>query len=131
MHLFSIGNLVKTPYKSGIYIGEIIEDRSDKFLVKILAVEKHPIQGDLHHPKQVDGVLFHERKALAQYEKINVLKDIVTPYEEDAIPDYGESLKRAVTTYREQLQRKEGAYYTQALHALETVEKSYYIGRNY
>ncbi|MEN2768342.1 sporulation phosphorelay system protein KapB [Ornithinibacillus xuwenensis] len=127
---FAIGDYVQVPYKSGIYIGELIEDRNDKYLVKVLAVIKHPLQGDLHHPKQVEGVLFHERKALAQYEKVTILKDVITKYT-DTLPDYGQSLKTAVEKSREQLSLKENAYNQEALKALKTVEESYYIGRHY
>ncbi|MFS0674381.1 kinase-associated lipoprotein B [Ornithinibacillus sp. 179-J 7C1 HS] len=130
MNHLSLGDKVQIPYKSGIYIGEIIEDRNDKYLVKTLAILKHPMQGDLHHPKQVENVLFHERKALSEFEKVNVLKDVVTRYE-DEILDYGESLKQAVDKYREKLTSKESSYNQEALKALESVEKSYYLGKYY
>jgi kinase-associated protein B len=127
---FTIGDIVQVPNKSGIYIGEIMEDRGDKYLIQTLAVLKHPMQGDLHHPKQVDHVVFHERKALSQFEKFNVLKDIVSAYTEK-VPAYGESLKKAVGTYKEQLTSKTSDYNTAALKALEIVENSYYLGRYY
>ncbi|WP_339214165.1 sporulation phosphorelay system protein KapB [Ornithinibacillus sp. FSL M8-0202] len=127
---FSLGDMVQIPYKSGIYIGEIIEDRNEKFLVKTLAVVKHPMQGDLHHPKQVENVLFHERKALSQFEKVNVLKDVVTRYAGPDL-DYGESLKNAVVQYREKLKRNDTAYNQEALRALASVEESYYLGKYY
>jgi kinase-associated protein B len=127
---FTIGEIVQVPNKSGIYIGEIMEDRGDKYLIQTLAVLKHPMQGDLHHPKQVENVVFHERKALSQFEKFNVLKDIVSAYTEK-VPAYGESLKKAVVTYKEQLTSKTSDYNTAALKALEIVENSYYLGRYY
>ena len=130
MSEFSLGDKVQAPSKSGIYIGELIEDRHDKYLVKVLAVLKHPMQGDLHHPKQVENVVFHERKALAQYEKVNVLKSVVNSYT-DVIPDYGESLKSAVEIYRKQLESKKTPYNKEALRALKIVEESYYLGRYY
>jgi kinase-associated protein B len=125
-----IGDKVQIPSKSGIYVGEIVEDRHDKYLVKILAVVKHPMQGDLHHPKQVENVIFHERKALAQFEKVNVLKGVVTPYADDVM-DYGESLKTAVENYRNQLEIKDTAYNIEALKALASIEESYYLGKIY
>src|SRR5699024_8392104 len=74
-----IGDTVRPHYSSGVYLGEIIEDRGDRYLVEVHAVQKHPRQGDLHHPGKVDepGVLFHERKARAYTEKMNVNKSVV------------------------------------------------------
>jgi kinase-associated protein B len=130
MSELSIGDIVQAPSKSGIYIGELIEDRHDKYLVKVLAVVKHPMQGDLHHPKQVENVVFHERKALAQFEKVNVLKSVVNLYG-DEVPEYGKSLKSAVDTYRKQLENKDTLYNQEALKALKVVEESYYLGKYY
>ncbi|WP_042142996.1 sporulation phosphorelay system protein KapB [Paucisalibacillus sp. EB02] len=130
MSELSIGDIVQAPNKSGIYIGELIEDRQDKYLVKVLAVLKHPMQGDLHHPKQVENVVFHERKALAHFEKVNVLKSVVNYYSE-AVPEYGESLKSAVANYRKQLEYKATPYNQEALKALKIVEESYYLGKYY
>lgn len=130
MSEFTIGDSVQAPYKSGIYVGEVIEERQDKYLVKVIAVLKHPMQGDLHHPKQVENVVFHERKALAQYEKVYVLKGVVTPFEGNVL-DYGTSLKEAVNKYRTQLESKFTPYNEQALKALDIVESSYYIGHYY
>ena len=62
------GDLVKASYKSGEYIGEIVEMTRSKAAVKVLAVLKHPAQGDLHHPYEVDGVMFMQRKALSYQE---------------------------------------------------------------
>lgn len=130
MRVYSVGHIVQAPYKSGFYVGELIEEREDKCLIKVISVLKHPMQGDLHHPKQVGNVVFHERKALAQFEKVYVLKGVITPYEDDIL-DYGKSLKEAVDKYREQLESKASPYNEQALKALETVESSYYTGRYY
>lgn len=130
MSTLKLGNIIQVPYKSGIYVGEIVEDRGDNYLIKTLAVLKHPMQGDLHHPKQVENVIFHERKALSQYEKFNALKDIVTAYTEP-VPNYGTSLKNSVIAYKEKLVNKANDYNTAALKALETVESSYYLGRYY
>ena len=63
------GDKVKAVYKTGEYIGELVTITDQKSLVKILAVLKHPTQGDLHHPLEVDGVFFHQRRALAFQEK--------------------------------------------------------------
>ncbi|GGA76586.1 sporulation phosphorelay system protein KapB [Ornithinibacillus halotolerans] len=130
MSNFNIGDIVQVPYKSGSYVGELVEERQDKYLIKVIAVLKHPMQGDLHHPKQVENVIFHERKALAQYEKVYVLKEIVQPYQDELI-DYSTSLKEAVKIYREQLEAKESAYNKEALRALKSVEENYYLKHYY
>lgn len=45
------GQIVTASYKTGEYIGEVIELMSTgKAAVRILAVVKHPAQGDLHNP---------------------------------------------------------------------------------
>ncbi|MFD2045173.1 kinase-associated lipoprotein B [Ornithinibacillus salinisoli] len=125
----SIGEHVRANYKSGVYIGEIVEDRGESYLVKVLGVEKHPMQGDLHHPKQVDGVFFHERKALAKFEKMNVLKGAVFPYEE-GIPNYKESLLKAIDRLKEQLSMKDTEFNKKALNTLENLEQREY-GKSY
>ena len=90
--------------KTGKYIGEVTEDRNNAYLVRILAVLKHPMQGDLHNPKQTDVAMFHQRRALAYREQTNVPKNMVKPYEGE-IPEYQASLKEAVTTMKETLMR--------------------------
>ncbi|MUK90027.1 kinase [Ornithinibacillus sp. L9] len=129
MTKFNVREYIRASYKSGVYIGEIIEDRDKNFLVKVLAVEKHPMQGDLHHPKQVEGVFFHERKALAKNEKMNVLKEAVFPYDGD-IPNYRESLSQAVEKLKENLTMKDTAYNQKALETLEGIVERYY-GKSY
>jgi hypothetical protein len=61
------GDIVTAAYKTGNYIGRLTQIRPDrgKGVVQILAVLRHPVQGDLHQPGQADVPLFHERKALA------------------------------------------------------------------
>src|SRR5699024_12224770 len=100
----NIDDTVRAHYNSGVYIGTVKEDRGDRFLVEVLAVLKHPMQEDLHHPGVADGenVFFHSRKALAHYEKMNVTKAVVYPYEE-TIPDYHESLQSSLATMKEKL----------------------------
>src|SRR5699024_630547 len=89
---FELGDMVKAHYKSGTYVGEVMEDRNDRYLIKVLAVKKHPLQGDIHNYGETEGVFFHERKALAYTEKMNVKKSAIHPYTE-TVPDYGDSLK--------------------------------------
>ncbi|GAB3803519.1 kinase-associated lipoprotein KapB [Virgibacillus kimchii] len=126
----NIGDIVRAHYKSGTYIGEVKEDRGERYLIEVLAVHKHPMQGDIHNPGQVDGVFFHERKALAHHEKMNVKKPAVHPYDED-IPEYGPSLKQAVETYREKLQEKDNEFNRAALQRLEGLEEKIYRKKYY
>ncbi|MDY0393159.1 sporulation phosphorelay system protein KapB [Virgibacillus halophilus] len=74
MKEFDIGETVRAHYNSGTYIGKIKEDRGERMLVEVLAVDKHPLQGDIHNYNQIEGVFFHERKALALHEKANIKK---------------------------------------------------------
>jgi len=120
-----IGEIVRAHYNSGTYIGEVKEDRGKQYLIEVLAIAKHPIQGDLHNPNQVDDVFFHERKALAHHEKMNVKKAAVHPYEEQ-VPGYSESLQQAVETYREKLKQEDTAFNHAALNNLNSLENRVY-----
>ncbi|WP_224723814.1 kinase-associated lipoprotein B [Paenibacillus vietnamensis] len=89
-----VGDLVKAEVRSGQYIGEVMELGGPRALVKVLAVMKHPEQGDLHNPYNPDVPMFHERRALSYTEKTTVpLRDIVRY--EGSVPDYVESLRAA------------------------------------
>ncbi|MGP4076620.1 kinase-associated lipoprotein B [Halobacillus sp. K22] len=123
---FEQGALVKAHYKTGIYVGEVVEDRNRFYLVKILAVDKHPMQGDLHNPGQTEDVFFHQRKALSYNEKANVQKEAVHPFEEDTVPDYNESLKLAVEKLKAKLTRRETEFNQNAKQQLEDLEKQYF-----
>lgn len=90
------GKLVVMPYKSGVYIGETVEMSGARAVVKVLAVVKHPEQGDLHNPYDPDVPMFHERRALAYTEKANVLVRELKPYAGEAVPDYRASLTEAL-----------------------------------
>lgn len=120
-----IGAIVRAHYKSGTYIGEVKEDRGDRYLVEVLAVHKHPLQGDIHNYGVVADVFFHARKALAHHEKMNVKKAAVHPYSEQ-VPDYDESLKQAVAFYREKLSAEDTAYHQAALQKLTELEEGPY-----
>lgn len=119
------GDTVKAHYRSGTYIGEMIENRGDRYLIKVLAVLKHPLQGDLHNLKGTDDVFFHERKALALHEKMNVKKPAVHPFDE-AVPDYEQSLISAVENYRKKLQQETSPYNEKALKVLNHLEENVY-----
>lgn len=123
-----IGSTVQAHYKTGIYIGEVIEDRNRFFLIKVLAVDKHPMQGDLHNPGQTEDVFFHQRKALSYNEKANVQKEAVKIYEGEGIPEYEKSLKAAVNALKSKLARRETDFNQHAKLQLEDLEKQYFGG---
>lgn len=64
-----VGEIVKIEVRSGHYAGELVELNGPRALVKVLAVLKHPEQGDLHQPYDPDVAMFHERRALSFTEK--------------------------------------------------------------
>lgn len=125
MHTFQVGDIVETTYNSGTYIGEVMEDKRNFLLVKILAVVKHPMQGDLHKRGQVEGVAFHERKALAFQEKTNARKMHTTPYE-GSVPDYADSLKSAVAEMKHELSQVKTPFNDLSLQRLADLEKHFY-----
>lgn len=118
------GKLVTAHYKTGKYVGEIVEDRGHAYLIKILAVQKHPQQGDLHNPGQTENVFFHQRKALSHYEKANISKSSVSPYEGE-VPEYKTSLLESVNRLKEKLDKKDNEFNNQAKQQLEALEASY------
>jgi kinase-associated protein B len=122
---FQIGDKVTAIYKTGKYIGEITEERTQHYLVRVLAVLTHPMQGDLHHPKNASVDIFHERRALANREQTNVPKQMVKHFH-DEIPDYQESLKAAVDKMKKELTEANSAWGEKSLEILEGLEKSYF-----
>ncbi|RDY71882.1 MULTISPECIES: kinase-associated lipoprotein B [Halobacillus] len=125
MSEFPSGSIVKAHYKTGIYIGEVVEDRNRFYLVKVLAVDKHPMQGDLHNPGKTEEVFFHQRKALSYNEKANVQKEAVKPFEGE-VPSYEESLKEAVDALKAKLERRETEFNQSAKKQLDDLEKQYF-----
>lgn len=121
-----IGELAKAHYRSGTYIGRVKEDRGDKYLIEVLAVQKHPLQGDLHNMYETENVFFHERKALAFREKMNVKKPAVHPFNGE-VPEYAASLEQAIATYRKKLNEQDSAYNQLALQTLERLEREVYV----
>lgn len=119
-----IGEVVTAIYKTGKYIGEITEVRPQHYLVRILAVLKHPMQGDLHNPKEADVLIFHERKALSFREQANIPYKMVKPFENE-VPDYLESLKVAVSQMKKELAETPSEWAEMSLKALESLEKDY------
>lgn len=125
MILVEIGDIVLAHYNSGSYIGEVMEDRGERSLIKVLAVKKHPLQGDIHNYGKIDGVFFHERKALAYHEKMNVKKPAIHAFKED-IPEYAASLKKAVVDAKEKLQKKDTQFNQLAVQTLMKLEEESY-----
>ena len=120
-----IGDRVTAIYKTGKYAGEITDIRPEHYLVRMLAVLKHPKQGDLHNPKDADVGIFHERRALAYREQANVPRKMVKPFDNE-IPDYRESLQDSVVKFKETLKDDDSAWSTQSLKNIETLEKDYF-----
>ncbi|MBD2867948.1 kinase [Paenibacillus sp. IB182493] len=92
---FQVGDLVGAAVRSGQYAGELVEINGPRAVLKVLAVLKHPEQGDMHHPYDPDVPMFHERRALSYTEKTTVLLRDVRRFA-GAVPDYKESLQKAV-----------------------------------
>ncbi|KMK76382.1 kinase-associated lipoprotein B [Alkalihalobacillus pseudalcaliphilus] len=121
-------HIVQAVYKTGVYIGECLEVLGDqnKALVKVLAVKKHPQQGDLHHPKQTENVFFHERKALAEYEKAWMPLASLKNYEGE-IPTYKDSLAVALNSLLEKLQSEDTPFNQNSIKTLNELKKEYHI----
>lgn len=120
-----IGDVVTGIYKTGKYIGVITDIRQMHYLVQVKAVIKHPQQGDLHNPKQVDVQMFHERRALAFNEQTNVPKQMVKSFDGD-VPDYHQSLQKAVTAMKQDLEEMNTEWAKQSLNRLLVLEKEYF-----
>jgi len=120
-----VGAFVKASYKSGEYIGELLEIRETKAVVKILAVLQHPIQGDLHHPFEAEVPFFHQRKALSYQEKALITFRDIVKYELP-IPDYESSLSQAIEDQLTWYNQKNDNWARKAIAALEEVRKEYY-----
>ncbi|MFC5652908.1 kinase-associated lipoprotein B [Paenibacillus solisilvae] len=117
------GALVVIRYKTGEYVGEVMEAGTPRSLVKVLAVLKHPEQGDLHNPYNPDVPMFHERRALSYTEKTNIPAGDMEPYHGE-IPDYKESLKHALAADIAELDRLK-RWAERGLGQLEQLHKEY------
>lgn len=125
MNSIKIGDIVQTNYNSGLYVGKVIEDRRNFWLVEVQAVLKHPTQGDLHKPNQVEGVAFHERKALAFREKMNARKRDTIKFTEK-IPNYEQSLKKAIIEFENELNNENTLFNKVSLQKLNDLKKHFY-----
>ena len=115
--------LVKAGYKTGEYVGEVVDRDDRRALVKILAVLRHPTQGDLHRPYDPDVPIFHERRALSYTEKVWVPVRDTEPYQGEA-PDYGESLRGALDAETERID-KLNRWTARCLEQLGSLRKDY------
>lgn len=120
---FEIGEIVTGIYKTGKYIGEVTNSRPGSYVVKVLAVLKHPVQGDLHNVKQADVPFFHERRALAFREQTNIPEQMVKKYEGE-IPEYTESLKLALETQMNSFSEDDSPFAVRSLETLEQLKKT-------
>lgn len=120
-----IGDVVTGIYKTGKYIGVITDIRPMHYLVQVKAVVKHPQQGDLHNPKQADVQMFHERRALAFNEQTNVPKQMVKAFEGE-IPNYRQSLEKAVQIIKMELEDTDTEWAKQSLIRINVLEKDYF-----
>lgn len=116
--------LYRFAHKTGVYAVEVVEEKGDQVLVKVLQVIKHPKQGDLHNPNEVEGVFFHERKALSLYEKRYTSPSRLKPFEGD-IEDYTVTLQRALTTLENQLQALDTPFAHASLNCLAQLKEDY------
>ncbi|MCL7745988.1 kinase-associated lipoprotein B [Halalkalibacter alkaliphilus] len=117
---------VRAFYKTGVYIAELIErqEENGRALVKVKAVIKHPTQGDLHNPKMTDVPLFHQRKALAEFEKTWVPLSSLKAYEGE-VPSYKDSLQQALHDEISKLEDVETEWAQLSLEKLEECKKEY------
>ncbi|MDZ5713646.1 kinase-associated lipoprotein B [Jeotgalibacillus haloalkalitolerans] len=122
-------NLVKAFYKTGAYVGEVDQVHTEHQVIRIKSVIKHPEQGDLHNPKQVDVPFFHERKALALNERANIPSSMVKPFDGE-LTDYNESLIQSVQKLEEKLKAEDSPYNQKCLEALQGVKREYELMYN-
>lgn len=119
-----IGQKVIAYHKTGKYVGKVTEVHEDHYVVRVLAVLKHPIQGNLHHPRQVDVPYFHERKAKTFREQTNIPKNMVRTYEGD-IPNYTDSLKKAVKQLLTELAKEDTSFNKKSIECLRNLQRDY------
>ncbi|MCT8138299.1 kinase-associated lipoprotein B [Anaerobacillus sp. CMMVII] len=120
-----VGQLVTGIYKTGKYIGEITMVKETNYVMRVLAVVNHPTQGDLHNPNQVEGVFFHERRALAHREQVNIPNVYVKPFYGE-LPSYEESLKTALDKEIAELEANGSAFALKSIEVLRGLEKDYF-----
>ncbi|MGE6229691.1 sporulation phosphorelay system protein KapB [Paenibacillus chitinolyticus] len=121
----SVGDLVIASYKTGEYIGRIVEPPSNiKAAVQVLAVVKHPSQGDLHNPQQGDVPFFHQRRALA-YQEIALMPLSGIHAYHGNVPDYTLSLQQALERELNMLHQTE-EWARRSIAELEELHREYF-----
>jgi kinase-associated protein B len=121
----NIGDIVTGIYKTGKYIGEITAVRPQHYLVKVKAVLKHPMQGDLHQPKDADVPFFHERKALALHEQTNIPKAMVKKYDGE-IESYEQTLRNSLIALKDELKGQSNLWAERSLENIKILESDYF-----
>jgi kinase-associated protein B len=122
--LLELGSLVTAEYKTGEYVGEIVEmSGTGKAAVKIRAVLKHPTQGDLHNPMDPNVPFFHQRRALADGEIALMPLYTVKPFK-GTVQEYRVSLERALYSEIRSLQQK-AQWVERSLQELHQLQKDY------
>lgn len=119
------GDYVIASYKSGVYIGELLQLDKPKAKVRMLAVVKHPTQGDLHHPNEADVAMFHERRALSYREVANVYASELAPFEGTELPEYKPSLAAALQAEIDAMSKLDNAFGLRCLQELERLKLDY------
>ena len=82
--------LYRFSHKTGSYGVSIKEDDGDQILVQVEQVIKHP--------KQIEGVFFHERKALSHFEKRYATRSQLREFNVETM-SYEDSLQQAITNF--------------------------------
>lgn len=123
--LFEVGQIITGIYKTGKYIGEITVVKEANHVMRVLAVLKHPQQGDLHNPKSVDVGFFHERRALAYREQVNIQSVYIKPFEGE-LPSYQDSLKKALEEQYQELQQDDSLFAKKAVETLDVLKADYF-----
>ncbi|MCS4486810.1 kinase-associated lipoprotein B [Staphylococcus americanisciuri] len=116
--------LYRFAHKTGVYVVEVVDSANEQILVKVTQVIKHPKQGDLHHPNEVEGVFFHERKALSLYEKRYTTRSKLKPFEGEQ-QAYTDSLQQALTKLESELRQTDTPYSHAALQCLNNLKEDY------
>jgi kinase-associated protein B len=125
MSSFQVGDRVTAEYKTGVYLGEVVEMSNPmKAAVRILAVKEHPTQGDLHNPMDPSVAFFHQRRALSYQEIALMPISTIRPYA-GVIPDYQDSLKRALLAQINKLSEME-AWARRSQQELDQLQKEYF-----
>lgn len=118
-----VDSLVRMTYKTGVYAGKVVESGGPRAVVQVLAVLKHPQQGNLHYPYDPDVPMFHERRALSHNEKALTAYSDLEPYGGN-VPDYHQSLVRALEAEEADLDRLK-RWAERGLETLAIVKQDY------